>query len=154
MFFVFESRGSATSDIDETSGPSQPLGTLEHIRHQKLHNLLVSPKATAFGNTTPSLQVQDHASMKFPIVHILEDLREILQLVGGEVRFDDPPRREVKSLDRLLAIAHRNTNNLLGVCDERLGEGFGYRHHVSLWNSHADKSTPESKKRHGPTGRI
>lgn len=69
------------------------------------------------------LEIQHYTPLQLPLVHLLEYLRQVLQLVGAEVRFNEAPSRQIKRLDGVLAGSHGNAHNLQLLHDDNLGVG-------------------------------
>lgn len=97
-------------------------------------------------STALLLQVQDHPSFEFSTVHLLEDLREFVHLLGAEVRLDDSPSGQLESLDGLLPVSDGHADDLLGLGYQGLRVGLCYRRRIPLRNAHADQRPSEAEE--------
>lgn len=92
------------------------------------------------------LEIQNNPSVELAFIHLLKDLREVLQFLSLEVRLNYSPGSKVQRLDGVLTAPYGHTHNILCLSDQDLGEGLGYGHHFTLWDTDTHQGASKTEE--------
>ena len=96
-----------------------------------------------------SRQLHDDSPLQLAGLHLLKNIRQLVQLLRPHMRLENAPGREVQGLNGIRSSSDSRTRNRVVLQDESSGVCSCDRLQFILGNTHADNGTVEAEELHG-----